>query len=318
MPDDAKGGNPFLIPRMTVDQPCLPLCPWKAPDHDNYYVPVDRTEEAYAHFKDHMATPQSIVDYGRLVIADGRQGCGKTSLINRCIACARDRLLEEKVNPVIIDLTRAVRTNQSTAERLKNVCAALIDELELESRLDRNTLDQLSDRAAEPRSAYSFLSRVLDKFFQTDTANLAVIILLPPSDEPLQEILEYASMVFPRLIFFTESSWLPPDWQSRLLPSISPRPIVLTVGNLVERDGYRFAQARLGRHHGQGTVPAVSEATMDELQRRSEDLTIAQLQGLLFGVYEDLRTSNPPVTEVTFTHFLEHNFRKIFGRGSTS
>lgn len=306
MPDGAQVDNPFQIPRMTPD-PCQPLRPWEVPAHLDYYVPVDKTEAAFSEFQRQTRSPESLVAHGRLVVVVGGQGCGKTSLINRCTASIHETLVNIGVTPVIADLTTEGMSNQTIPDRMRHVCTILIDQLTLEQRLDNNTLDELTGRIDSPERVYPLLSRALKRHADAGD-NLAVVVLLPPSDL-VSEIIKYAGLVRPRLLFFAESSYLEAHsgWQSRLPPAPAP-PIALAVGILETRDGYVFSEERL-RHHGDGRMPRVSEKTMNKLQDYKPSLTIGQLQRLLFGVYEDLLGRDTPVTEVTLEHITEYFFR---------
>ncbi|HEU0089633.1 MAG TPA: AAA-like domain-containing protein [Pseudonocardiaceae bacterium] len=286
-------------------EPCPPLRPWEWDIHLEYYVAVDKTEAAFADFERQTRSPESLTAHGRLVVVLGGEGCGKTSLINRCIASTQKNLKAVGVASIIVDLTVEAKNNQSIAERMRHVCDSLIDQLDVDQRLDKEILEELR-RKESPEKAYSYLSMVLKRIAATDDADLAVIVLLPPSDDLAEEVVKYSDLVRPRLLFFAESSYLAANrgWQAKLTRSGPAPPIVLTVGILDPRDGYVFARERLSRHHGK--IPMLREDAMNELQDKKPDLAIGQVQRLLFEVYEGVLQQEQPVEEVTMTHITDH------------
>jgi hypothetical protein len=311
--DDAAGRvpNPFLVPGMTAN-PYQPLRPWDEPEHAGYYVAVDRTGSAFAEFTEKVADPLSLVTYGRLVVVLGGQGCGKTSLVNRCAAWVQTSLADHGVTPMIFDLTRTSRDSQPTPERMSAVCAMIIDQLELDQRLAPPVLAELRSRQRSPDPMYHYLSLALDRLAARGGTPLAAVVLLPPSQELRMEILEYARVVRPRLVFFAESSYLDPQgsWQAGLDRASPAPPIALTVGGLEPEDGWLYAQARLRGHDGGKPVPIVRRETMDRVVRApGPSLTIEQLLRLLFGVYDEVLARPAPAAEVTFEDITEYYFR---------
>ncbi|MGH3902813.1 MAG: hypothetical protein ACRDTE_01225 [Pseudonocardiaceae bacterium] len=304
--DGAEIVNPFRIPRMTPNS-YQPLRPWDVAEHLDYYVGVDKTEDAFREFELQTRNPESLVADGRLVVVLGGQGCGKTSLIHRCTASVCGTLRTLKVTPVIVNLTREGMLNHAIPARMSDVCSGLIDQLDIDQRLNRSILEELKSRKDSPVDVYSYLSKVLQR--QANNGDdLVVVVLLPPSDL-VEEIINYARLVRPRLLFFAESSFVNEHsgWQSRLGSSCVP-PIRLAVGILEPDDGFLFADTRLESHRGDGITPSVSEATMDELQKKRPALTIGQLQRLLCGVYGELLKQPTPVPEVTVQHFKDYYF----------
>jgi hypothetical protein len=307
--------NPFALPGMR-DNPYQPLRPWKEPAHHDYYVRVDRTEEAYSEFKQRVDGPESLT-HGRLVVVIGGQGCGKSSLVNRCAAWAHSVLRAGGITAEIIDLTMECEDNQSIRDRMTQVCSLITGELALGRRMSRGILSELKARQDSPELLYRYLSGVLNL---AAGEGLALVVLLPPSHDLEEEIVRYAGLVHPRLVFFAESSYLEDrgDWRVKLERATRARPappIVLTVGMLQNDDCWRFAHDRLERHDEDRMIPRVSETTMSRVvQARRTAWTIEQLQRLLFGVYGEILQRSAPVTEVTFEDITEYYFS--YGTGS--
>lgn len=301
--------NPFVLPGMR-ENPYQPLRPWKEPAHHDYYVRVDRTEEAYSEFTQRIDGPESLT-HGRLVVVIGGQGCGKSSLVNRCAAWVHNVLRADGITPEIIDLTMECADNQSITDRMRHICRLITDELALRRRMNRGTLSELKARQDSPEQLYRYLSGVLDLAAGT---GLALVVLLPPSQDLEEEIVRYAGLVHPRLVFFAESSYLEATggWRAELDRATRNRPappIVLTVGTLVAGDGSRFAAARLKPPDG-GMSPGMPDLSQDAMTRwaeaRGAAVSVDQMNRMLIGVYQWILKQATPVEEVTYDHIAEY------------
>lgn len=294
-----------------------PLCPWDDLGHYDYYVSVDRTQRSFDEFTVQLSGDVgSVLKQGRMVITLGDEGCGKSSLNNRCVAWLSNRLTELDITPLIVDLTMLTAGNApvATVERMRQVCEALIDQLEVDRRLDGGVLAELRSRQEAPDKMYHYLSLVLTRIASSGP-NLALLVLLPSADLA-PEIVKYVSLVRPRLVFFAESSTLKPDgsWQSGLDRLGKAPPIMLSVGQLGPEDGWRYVEHRLRRHDSTVQVPSLHRETMARVvQPGGPSVTIARLARLLFGVYEAVLASPAPPPEVTFADitnfFYEHSTR---------
>lgn len=93
--------NPFGIPEMVeqatgdldldyVDE--VPLRPWRLRGHDRMRLAVDQTDDAFRDFLAQVDDVNDLASGGRLVVVDGIEGSGKTTLIHRCVDDLRTRL----------------------------------------------------------------------------------------------------------------------------------------------------------------------------------------------------------------------------------
>ncbi len=194
--------NPFMIDAV-YGRP-RPLQPWRPDRTDDrkFYVPVDGTDEQFRAFTEALPRLRVLLDEGRLVLVTGDVGCGKTSLVNRCVTWAINRLPAEGLIGKIIDLTQEVRQNESVETRQRKVFERLVDELGQNKLIAASAKSELL--SAPPQDAasrgYPLLRNILPQ-------NAVVIILLPPSGELMDEIREYARLARQRILFFAESSY---------------------------------------------------------------------------------------------------------------
>jgi RecA/RadA recombinase len=282
-------GNPFSLPGLEAN----PHQPLRSPDHERFYVDVDRTGEAFREFETALGTGQ-VLPQGRLVVVAGPKGSGKTSLIRRCITALQKSPITADHTLVAADLS-SIGTGNSRPTRLTLGTGMLLDILEVDADLEQRWMTSLRELQEEPQRLYAQLSRILERTAASDSLLLAV--QLPASDERSEdEIAEYARFVSPRIVFFAESSHLHLEdgWRARIGGSTQVRPLPLEVGKLGKSDYVRFAESRLGRDDI-NPAPQIEEGTMVWL-RDQHGLTLEQLQKLLHNVYERLRhMPHPPV-----------------------
>lgn len=275
--------NPFLVPGWE-DSPRRPLCPWIDSTHEDYYVPVDQTHEAFEEFKRRMRNLAGLREDGRLVLVMGDSGCGKTALINRCAAWVRSTLEQHELRGAIIDLTMELASSprRSADDRVSHVCGRLVDELEHLKLLSEEGLRYLAQNRDRADLVYPYLGGALDD-------EIVLIILLPPSEDLIEEVIRYAGLVRRKLLFFTESSYLDAG-QARQVERSQRAcpPIVLKVGVLDPEDVHRYITERLSRHAENGMYPRMSEETIDRVAA-GPPRSVAMLQSILSGVYEDRR-----------------------------
>lgn len=299
--------NPFLVPGWE-ESPLRPLCPWQHAEHADYYVDINHTAQAFADFVGHMTNPAGLIEDGRLVVVTGESGCGKTALINRCAGWMVQVMAERSLNGVVVDLTREGGRGQrrSIGERMGVVCARLLDELRHRRLLTADAVADLKDNWDRPDRVYPNLGSYLDD-------DVVLLVLLPPVDELVAEVIEYAGLARRRLLFFVESAYLDEDQVRQVQHSQHVPPVALQVGPLNPGDVRRFIEDRLRRHAADGRYPTIRQDTMD---RAAGPLrSIAMLQRILSGVYEDRRrravnygtadwVSYEDITEFFFEQFL--------------
>ncbi|WDZ86930.1 hypothetical protein [Micromonospora cathayae] len=289
--------NPFAVPGLM--RPVAPLNPVRNDRHVAFYVPVDNTETAFQQFKAEFGEPSYLADTGRLVVVTGDKSCGKTALINRCAHWLRERLVPVGLHGEVIDLTREARDNQTMAERRARVCAALVDQL-YERRLLVSEL--VREMRSEPDDVYRNLAGCL-------VAGLVPIVLLPPSADLTEELVDYANYARRRIVFVGETSdGLSEERRQRVDQAGEAGAVHLAVSRLGTHDASRFAEERL-RTVPEGVLPRVAPAALDQFTATRQRVSIGEVQRLLYGMYEELRVKSDRPDEVTYQHILEYFIR---------
>lgn len=321
-PDRGEGlevvRNPYHIPGM--EAPDDPLCPYLH-DHEKYYVKVDGTQDEFDRFQRSIGPLSGFRAHGRLVVVTGKDGCGKTSLINRCAAWLSQQLGGQAQ---IFPLAASTLPHMSLRVRMEQVLEDLIYQLSSETsvvsemhvqELDRR-LNELRDRVPQKdedhhagiETVYKYLLRALP------SGQVGIIIL--PRSELGQEIASYVGLArLPRLVFFAESRYGDDARRSvRTGRQGEGRPpLMLEVGPLNRDDGWIFANARQDPDKAGQEIPLVTKETMARLLARNSR-SIKWLHALLYGVYEEFRDS-PELMDslrsrgVTYEHFTDYFFR---------
>lgn len=283
--------NPFVIDAV-YGQP-RPLQPWRAgrTGDEKFYVPVDATEEQFIAFTEALPHPRVLIDEGRLVFVTGHDGCGKTSLVNRCAWWVQDQLTSEGFNGTIIDLTQEVGQNESVETRRRKVFERLVDELGRRKLIDAIAkADLLAPREDPAYRGYPQLGDVLHE-------NDVVIILLPPSGQLTDEIKDYARLARQRILFFAESSYAQ-DMAGMSLSSLSTAPVIqLKVGWISQDDGWDFVTNRLQNYQG-SSVPDIRADAVRGLMDNWTNMSISMLEHFLWQVFD--RAIANSASNVTF------------------
>lgn len=303
--------NPFSIPGEA--NPVAPLKPWRHPEHDDYYVPIDHTHEAFSQFQDEMGDLCSLLVHGRLVVVSGQEGCGKTALVNRCAKWLRDGLASVGVYVLIFDLTLECRLEHAVDERMSHICRRLTDELKIRQVLTEPQLKDLTGYQGKPDAVYPYLSSVLEP-------SVSIAVLLPPT-ELVNELVRYASLVRPKIVFFAERSSVDgiAAHRAEITRLLSMPPVELDVGPLRPEDAWRFASDRLARNSlDKSRFPGLIEQDMHRVTSGGT-LSIRWLQRILHGVFKErlnriAAETEPSYNDITYADITDYVFREIVDR----
>ncbi len=297
--------NPFLIPG-AADSHQAPLRPLDHPEHIGLYVDVDGFEAGYATFKEAFDTPASLLEAGGFVLVNGTGTCGKTSLINRCAHWLHEELTAAGLQPRIFDPSGRVAPNIAVERRMRLVYELLV-------RHQNESFDQAEFAGLEQGkddlvSGYARVSDALPK-------KVVLLVLLPFAELP-DEVLAYAQLVQPRIVFFAENST--PDLavlSNSLGVPPGTRTARLVLGALREGDGRRFSRERTGEDGADAQPPLNIEAAEEMLRRRRDagtSLTIGQLQRYFYGYYKEINEMRvPPSGPVDYYEIIGHIFKQV-------
>jgi hypothetical protein len=271
--------NPFSLPDPPVDL----LCPWRDASHRELYVDLDNTGPAFEKFVHEMGDLTTLSAYGRLVLVSGESGCGKSALLHRCVDWVIEELRSKGLRSTHVDLTRVLegRPQMKIEERLSEACKSLFTRLVRDQVLDPADAALLKPDRADPDVVYPLYPVVLGD-------DHVLIILLPSPGDLVNEVIRYAALVEPRLLFVLESALFEErnvytirNTRGALIP-----PITLNVGPLRPGDAKAFIKDRLTRHSDRGIYPGMTEETMDAVARLLQ--SVAQLQRALSDTYRTL------------------------------
>lgn len=291
--------NPFQLPAST---PMRPLCPWKKPEHREYYVAVDSMEKAFDDFTFHMGDLGILLEDGQLVLTRGHTKCGKSSLVNRCADWVVTELAERNVRCEVIDLTSVLTglPRKNTADRMRVVCDRLFGELIGRDVLRSGALELFSGDRDQPDRIYPALPQAV--------ADATALVVLLPESDLVNEVLRYAALARARTLFLVESAHLRDDAVDKIVDGLQQwgQPVVLSVGSLSPGDVRRFASDRLARHRELGTYPDMDQETMAAMENLLK--SIGETQQALHGTYELKRRNGVDYDEngsVTYQEIVE-------------
>lgn len=304
--------NPFHVPGLRAR--IGPLCPYTDPTHEDYYVAVDHTETAFSTFKDALGEDLTTLrDEGRLAVALGWDGCGKTSLLNRCAAWVKGKL-DKSCH--IVSFSGTGRDNEPREDRENRVFKLLIHEFDDRDLLDDKQRDEL--KAALDKGdldlGYYYASKYVLK-----PKNMILVVLLPRTEIPL-EVENYASWAHPYIVFLAESrrvELVDSHWPVIERARNSALPVRLDVGTLADDDGWAFVQSRKGDRTDAPNYPFVSEETIRRVTE-ARKLSIGELHNLLYGTYQEAlkkgkasgAISSGSMGEVTLLDLMTFHFRR--------
>lgn len=314
--------NPFVLPGME-QSPNHPLNHWLEPGHRPYWVDLAQARAALTAFEQTIGKPGVLLSRGLFVVVSGEDGSGKTSLIYRCVARLEEMAATLKLNLQIADLTQVIPwgpdpTDRTTGEPAVTERAWLVFENlceEIEHRIGlSHDVSTLFRSATTPQIAYRMLSRFLTAQKDARDGDNVVVVLLPATRAFPTELVRYAAAVYPRIIFFAETSLARSQWENELLRA-APSALSLRLDNLETEDYVAFAKNRMERHDkygGSPGIPGIPDTTMRELagERGRRPMTISELQAALYLTFEDHLSGAGRITEVTVNaigrSFLRH------------
>jgi hypothetical protein len=300
--------NPFCLP----DSPGKLLCPWMYPSHRELYVDLDNSKQAFEEFVHAMGSPTTLSDYGRLALVTGDSGCGKSALVHRCVDWVVEELKRNGLPSMPVDLTRVLhgRPQMEIEKRLSRACDSLFTRLLKQHVLKTEDAEYLRPDRDDPDRVYPLIPEAL-------VDNRVLIVLLPSPGDLVNEVIRYAALVEPRMLFVVESALFEERnvYEIRNSPGALIQPITMSVGELQPGDAKAFIKDRLTRHSDRGIYPGMTEETMEAVARLLQ--SVAQLQRALSGTYGTLLHSGQRYDKNSFVTVddVRQEIRRWLGGG---
>ncbi|MEO3813820.1 hypothetical protein ABGB17_32895 [Sphaerisporangium sp. B11E5] len=293
-----------------------PLCPWRYRGHERLYVPVDETEEAFRHFRGRFGDINMLVRSGHVVVVDGVEGSGKTSLIHRCVHDLRTRLAAELGHPAedpgdetglwhprpavpgicVIDLSGDARKvafdNKSQLHPLETINHNIFKRVLIGVR-ERFPGDatELAELAGDTRSSLVELYQRLRDFL--DDRQLFALVILPYIRLGSKEmhgnfLLSYVTFSERRMVFFAETT--EPDLMDTVRLSLTWEEenlvTALSIGPLKDKDSESFVNVWQGRPGLTQPHVIISPETVAEVSPEIHFQRVRWLQNSLFQLGE--------------------------------
>ncbi len=279
--------NPF-VPPGRVKKPMVPLHPVELREHDEHYVDVCGSGQAYQRFQEQFSD-RADADEGGYVLVVGDSGCGKTALRNRCAFWAESRLGA----PIVVSLPDYTNEPRPTIdERLRWICKRLGNELRRRSALVDGVEPLLAEN--EPDTLLPELGSIL-------RPGSPLVVLLPTPEDLVAEVRRFAqSLRSPRVLYLVETAMLAPevvDGVERDLEHSTPL-TVLRLRTLEDDEAARFIADRLTRNTERGEYPRITDEAVAVLAASCQ--SVLALQKKLQATYKMLLTEAVNYTE----HYL--------------
>lgn len=235
--------NPFRVDESKFNGYISPLEPHLNIDHIKYYAPVDSTTKQFDVYNN-MFVRNIIVPKGHAVLFSGESGCGKTSLMNRCLKLIKEH--NWKINNYeqihfIVDMANEKLSNKSAEEKVNTIIQCIHDSLD-EEKITDNLYKEFGDQLGKDTSTIlRFLERKLKEY------NRILVILFPKvcTEAEIKQYMDYFYRSNWVLFFETHDPQII-NYCNRSFGGLSTNPITcLEVHPLRENDGEIFVNNRL-------------------------------------------------------------------------
>jgi hypothetical protein len=293
--------NPFSLPGRPDPVEALDPLSGDPVEVLKHYVAVDNTEEAFRQFSGTVPDPAELMKRGQLIVAMGIDGGGKSSLINKCAWAIGEAITAAGFQLHAIDTRGQAAVTDEQEVRIGQVADFVLLALRRAGvvTIEGTDLERLEN---DPVSLYSRLGLLLE-------GDVIVVVRLPPA-ERLEEIVQYAQLSHPRLVFFAElrGKFGHDAVRSRTDKSYHRRPIVLEVGPLGAGHGEAFVKRRFELNNHSNVDPKLEPAVVEQMIS-SRQPSIREFQTFLYLMYERMRASSKAPKNITWQYALESYYK---------
>jgi GTPase SAR1 family protein len=244
--------NPFRAPNSEHSGYSSPLNPCSFAEHEQYYAPVDETKVAFDKYN-HFLNSFLNMPKRHAVLFHGETGCGKTSLMNRCLKVITDnnwQLDGDKLTPYIIDIRTESLVAMSAEQKVNAVLDHIhdtLDEKQISSELYKNFGEQLGK---DTNIVIKFLERQMNRYKR-------LLVILFPDISTTEDIKEYMKYFYRSnwVLYFESEDLSIVQYCKRHHRTTSSSPVqCLEVKPLRETDGKLFVENRLSLLHSNNVI----------------------------------------------------------------
>lgn len=277
--------NHFTLSDATF-QSSKALCPWKDEDDEAYFADVDGTQNAFEHYAE-LAKRQVHLAGGSFHLVVGPEGCGKTSLINRCAAHYREvnnSTSDQGRATIIIDVSKDVPASVAVKQKPEEVWQIVMDELV--EHVPILTTDQVG-KITNDSLAFGSSLRQLSRCLAKNGSSLAIIL---PQIELDKEVDAYFDLVKNNVALFAEcTDERVAEYCNRVYGSKSDvQAQVMRLKPLAVEDGKTFVANRLTRRTED--CPSIEAEVVDQMMAtrvgEGTSTNIRELHLVCEAVYE--------------------------------
>ncbi|MEU5552573.1 hypothetical protein ABZ738_22615 [Micromonospora sp. NPDC047793] len=289
--------NPFSLPDRSDPWDALDPLSGDSAQVLDQYVAIDNTEEAFLQFERTLPRPDELTRRGQLVVAMGMDGGGKSSLINKCAWRAKAKVEAAEHQAVEIDTRSEATVTDQMDARLAQVAESVA--YALHRRGIANFEERDRERlAGEPVWIYSRLQYMVKE--------KVIVLVRLPRTERIEEIVQYAQLSQPNLVFFAElgGKFAEGAVRPQVEGASHRRPILLEVGPLSRGHGAAFVENRFRLNDLTNTHPVLEPAVAEKMIS-SRRQSIREFQNFLYLMYEGLRSSSSLPERITWLDVLE-------------
>lgn len=300
--------NPFCAPGRTVHRPG-PLNPWEQSEHNDYYVPVDHTEEAFQEFVDYLETSDILID-GGMYLVHGEDGCGKTSLVHRCAKKVKSSLEQDNRLVGIVDLSSDVFDAQPFLTKCQDTVRRALRYVRQTDRFLSPPASQSLPEFPTP-SDEDALRIIMQEVAQCLDEEDRVLVIVPPKLDLENEVQLYLS-IFSRkrlaLILETNKVQVREHVVSRNRDPGRQRTILdLEVGPLEAEQGWAFVKARMERTAEIEQLPKFEQDAVNKYMRQRTQgkgrISVRELERVCIKLFGEAVEWEKP--EISYEDFVK-------------